>query len=89
MQTNYKNWQVERLLAQLSSEYSQWLAATPLIDTGNNTKGFRYTFFLGPLYDLLSFQQGAGRMAREGQPGTVTVFFNEYRSARRSQQRAG
>lgn len=78
-QVDYGAWQAERELEVPTSAHSRWLSATPLVDTGNDTKGVVVTLFCEPPFDMISLLQGAGRTAREGQRGAVTVYFDEYR----------
>jgi len=77
-QENYMAWQGELTSTDPPATGTRWLSCTPLIDTGNDTRGVRYTFFLEPPFDMIGFQQGAGRTGREGRPGEVAVYFDEY-----------
>lgn len=78
-QDSYQKWQEERLRDTPSSPFATWLCSTPLIDTGNDTRGLKHTMFCEPPFDFISFLQGAGRTAREGQHGTVTIFYDTYK----------
>jgi superfamily II DNA helicase RecQ len=71
----YEQWQIGKTAGVPGSG---WLASTTLIDTGNDTANLKYTAYCEAPYHFESFLQGAGRTAREGQHGTVTVFFAKY-----------
>lgn len=77
-QEAYLKWQAERERENASSDNSRWICATPLIDTGNDTKGVRHTMFCEPPFDMISLLQGAGRTARDGGHGVVTVYYDRY-----------
>lgn len=78
---NYLEWQNLKNLKEVSPTLEHWLSCTPLIDTGNDTQAVSYTIFCEPPYDMISFMQGGGRTAREGQTGVVKVFYDSYQEA--------
>jgi hypothetical protein len=75
----YAKWQKGK---KANVDGSGWLASTTLIDTGNDTLKLTHTFFCEAPFHFESFLQGAGRTAREGQHGTVAIFFARYSSGK-------
>jgi hypothetical protein len=77
-QKQFIEWQAARNSTSPPTTADRWLSSTTLIDTGNDTRGVRYTVFCEPPFDMISLQQGSGRTAREGQRGTVIVVYDQY-----------
>ena len=75
-QIAFVEWQKHRLSKDAPNPAKNWLSATTLVDTGNDTRGLSYTLFVEPPWTMVNLLQGAGRTAREGQPGTVVVVYD-------------
>jgi hypothetical protein len=78
LRQRFVDWQNERFKDVPTSAHSRWLMSTPIVDTGNDTRGVRYTFFAECPFDMVSFLQGSGRTARDILMGTVTIYFDKF-----------
>jgi superfamily II DNA helicase RecQ len=71
----YTDWQFGKLEGRMGSG---WMVSTTLIDTGMDVAKLRFTLYCENPYHFESYLQGAGRTAREGQDGEVTVIYSRF-----------